>query len=90
MLRGSSRILKALIHVGMTREGIIGRSWTGFRTIFSRASLTEDDVVLLRAVCAAVIRPRTPVAGVRKGSGGIGGAGYRTVARRKSTDNFFS
>lgn len=29
------------------------------RTIFSRASLTEDDVVLLRAVCAAVIRPRT-------------------------------
>ena len=29
------------------------------QTIFSRAALTEDDVVLLRAVCAAVIKPRT-------------------------------
>lgn len=54
-----SHLEKALIHVGMTREGDHRKIMDRLRTIFSRASLTEDDVVLLRAVCAAVIRPRT-------------------------------
>ena len=54
-----SHLEKALIHVGMTREGDHRKIMDRLRTIFSRASLTEDDVVLLRAVRAAVIRPRT-------------------------------
>ena len=49
---------EALAAVGMTRRGDSRKILPRLRTVFGRAALTEEEVVLLRAVCAAVIRPR--------------------------------
>ena len=44
--------------MGMTRRGDSRKIMQRLRTLFARAQPTEDEIVLLRAVCAAVLRPR--------------------------------
>lgn len=49
---------RALEAVGMTAPGDPHRIMERLRTLFDRAAPSDDEVVLLRAICAAVIRPR--------------------------------
>ncbi|MCI5850443.1 MAG: RNA methyltransferase [Sutterellaceae bacterium] len=55
----SAHLEEALTRIGMTRPGDPRRMTARLRTILDRATPTDDEVVLLRAVCAAILKPRT-------------------------------
>ena len=50
---------QALEAVGMTVAGDHRKMMERLRTIIDRAAPSDEEVVLLRAVCAAVVKPRT-------------------------------
>ena len=50
---------QALAAVGMAAPGDHRKMMERLRTIFDRAAPSDEEVVLLRAICAAVVKPRT-------------------------------